>query len=277
MSHTISKDELKRPDQITAAGQMFLAKLLGKQKVILGAAVVLLLLGGGLVLWDQQNLNNELKLQEDFYVTEKAYLKKKEAFDKAEGNKDIAKLEGDKAAAPKPTAASGDLTKDYGSEVEGWSQLIDKHPSSKAAAMAALELSQVYLKYQKTSEATQILAKVKNHQSSDQLLGAMVFHAYANQLATQGQCQEAIGVWETIESKKKMNFLHEQAQMGRALCLETLGQLEKAESVLKDIVAHKPSSEKQVPTQQKSEIQRTAEKYLRYLQIKKNMTATKAS
>ena len=72
-----------------------------------------------------------------------------------------------------------------------------------------------------------------------------------------------------------MSFLAEQAQLSRALCLETLGQVEKAKAVLGDLVAGKTTSEKQVQVKPKTQIQRTAENYLRYLKLKKNVGETK--
>lgn len=272
MNHSISKEELRRPDQITAAGQRIFAKMLGQQKMILGAVVGLLLLGAGIVAWDQGRTKKELSIQEQYYEVERAYLKKKEAFDKAElQTKDPAK-KGETTGLP-----TGDFNKDYGTEVQGWLQLIESHPSSKSAAMAALELSQLYLKYNKNNEALQVLSKVKAHQNSDGLLGALVFQSYATELANQGQCQDSLNIWDHLEKKKKMAFLSEQAQMGKALCLETLGQVEKAEIVLKDLVAGKGLSEKQVQPKPKSQIQRTAENYLRYLKVKKNLNTAKAS
>ncbi len=278
MSHTISKDELRRPDQLTAVGQNLFYHTMRNQKLILGVFVLLVLAGAGFVLWEKSSLSKELQVQEEYYTIEKTYLKKKEGFDKAEADKKdaTAKIEDKKTEDKKSEAASGDLAKDYGSEVEGWSKLIDAHASSKAGAMAALELSQLYLKYNKTAEALQVLSKVKSQQNSDSLLGAMVFHAYAGLLSNQGQCQEAVGIWENLEKKKKMDFIVEQAQLGRALCLETLGQVEKAETVLNDLVAGKASTEKQAQPKPKSQAQRFAEKYLRYLKFKKNATATKA-
>lgn len=278
MSHTISKDELRRPDQLTAVGRNLFYHTMQNQKLIIGVLVMVALAGVGYVLWEKTSLDKELQIQEQYYVVEKTYLKKKEGFEKSESSKkDIAKADDKKVSEPISEPASGDLTKDYGSEVEGWTKLIDNKASSKAAAMAALELSHLYLKYNKNGEALQILSKVKNQQNSDSLLGAMVFHAYASLLSNQGQCQEAVSVWENLEKKKKMSFIVEQAQLGRALCLETLGQVEKAEGILNDLVAGKAVTDKQAQPKPKDQTQRFAEKYLRYLKVKKNATAEKAS
>ncbi len=282
MSHTISKDELRRPDQLTAAAQRFFSRLLKNQKLVLGVLGAVLALGLAFVGWEKTSLDKELALQEQYYSIEKTYLKKKEGFDKAEADKkdQAAKKDDNKdevKSEPVGEVASGELSKDYGIEVEGWTKLIESRPSSKAAAMASLELSQLYLKYKKDTEAMQILEKVKNQQNSDSLLGALVFHAYANLLSNKDRCQDAIGIWENLEKKKKMVFLVEQAQMGKALCLETLGQIEKAELVLKDLAAGKTATEKQGQPKPKTQVQRSAEKFLRYLQVTKGMNAQKPS
>ena len=219
-----------------------------------------------------------MELQEQYYSIEKTYIKKKESFEKFENEKkDPTKKVSAKKDDVKAEAASGDLSKDYGAEVDAWIKLIESHQSSKAGAMAALELSQLYVKYNKVSEAVQILAKVKNQQSSNNLLGALVFHSYANLLANQGQCQEAVGIWENLEKKKNISFLNEPALMGKALCLESMGQVEKAESLLKDLVAGKNSNDKTAQQKSKTLTQKNAEKYLKYLQLKKNLSVTKPS
>lgn len=294
MNRHISKQELKRADQLTAAGRNAFEYILKNQKMVLSVALVLLLAGAGYVAWDKVNYSKEVTVQEDFYSIEKSYLKTKEAFDKAEAEqKDKALKEASKkdptkkkaledtqeASTPSLTPPSGDLNKDYGTVVTGWNKLIDAHPGSKAAAMAALELSQLYLKYKAPKEALSVLSKVKNQQNSDHFLGAMVFHSYAKLLADQGQCQDAIGIWEGLEKKKKLEFLAEQSQMGRALCLESLGQTEKAEAVFKDLAVEGNNSpmtpsKAAAPPKGKSQTQKTAEKYLRYMKLKKSMATT---
>lgn len=293
MNRTISKHELKKTDQLTAAGRNAFEHILRNQKMVFSVALVLLLVGVGYVAWDRVNFSKEIAVQEEFYAIEKSYLKMKEAFDKAEADQkekaiaeaskktqskkgSVAESEESKnASAPLP---SGDLTKDYGSVVTGWTKLIDAHPGSKAAAMASLELSQLHLKYKAPKDALLVLSKVKNQQNSDHFLGAMVFHSYAKLLSNQGQCQEAIGIWEALEKKKKLGFLAEQSQMGRALCLESLGQMEKAEAVFKELVSNGDTSpmtpsKASAPPKGKSQTQKSAEKYLRYMKMKKSMAA----
>lgn len=286
MNHTITKDELRRPDQLTALGLRLFQQLLQNQKLVFGVLGGLAVLGLASILWTKLAENKEVAVQEQFYAIEKTFLKKQDAFQKGETEKtgaankktDAAKGDaGDDAVVAQ--VASGDLSKDYGVEVEEWNKLIAAHPGSKGAAMAALEMGQLLVKYGKKEEALQLLAKVKNQQNSEGLLGAMVFHAYASMLADQGQCSEAVSVWENLEKRKAMGFMVEQAQYGRALCFESMGQAEKAELLLNDIVAEKPKkealdSEKGAPPRSKTQIQRSAEKYLRYLQVKKAMKAT---
>lgn len=293
MNRHISKQELKKTDQLTAAGRNAFDQIMRNQKIVLSVAVILFLVGAGYVAWDKVNYSKEVAVQEEFYAIEKGYLKTKESFDKAEAEqkdkalKEAAKKDPKKNAAAEETKdastpltpPSGDLTKDYGTVVTGWNKLIDAHPGSKAAAMASLELSQLYLKYKAPKEALTVLSKVKNQQNSDHFLGAMVFHSYAKLLADQGQCQDAIGIWEGLEKKKKLGFLVEQSQMGRALCLESLGQNEKAEAVLKDLAADGDNSpmtpaKAAAPPKGKSQTQKTAEKYLRYMKLKKSMATT---
>lgn len=293
MSHTISKKELKKADHLTALGRNTFEQLVRNQKMVFTVALVLLLSGAGYVAWDKVSSKKETAVQEQFYSIEKNYLKLKESFDKAEADqKDKSKKDSDKTkqTADKDSKKdgddsklpTGDLMKDYGSVVEAWNKLIDSYPSSKAAGMASLELSQLYLKYQSPKEALQVLSKVKAQQNSDQFMGAMVFHAYAKLLSNQGQCQEAIGVWENLEKKKHASFLVEPAKMGRALCLESLGQSEKAEMVLKELVADNnnstsPGRGAPPATKGKSAIQKTAEKYLRFMKLKKSATGAAAS
>ena len=284
MEHSKLKKEHKKPDHWTEVARQIFYNIIQNQKMVLGIFAILLVLGGSFVAWDQFSTKKDLEIQTEYYSVEKAYLKKKEAFDKAEADKkDLAKKEtgaitdkDEKKSDTISALASGDLTKDFGPEVEGWNKIINNFPGSKAAAMSALELSQLYVKYNKEEDAVQLLSKVKGQMNSDLLLGAMVFHSYANFLSKKGQCQDALPIWENLEKKKKFGFLVEQAKMGRALCLESLGQVEKAEGLLKDLVAGSAEKSKQGTPKPKSSVQRSAEKILRYLQLKKNMSEAKS-
>lgn len=299
MTKSISKQDLKKADQFTQTGRSLLEHIVKNQKMVLTVLILFVLGGVGFIVWDKTRYNKEIAVQEDYYLIEKKFLKIKEGFEKAEveakaeaekknaksdkkNHNQLTSKENDKekedgaeesAAKEKSVPATGDLVKDYGPEVEGWTKLVEGHPQSKAAAMAALQLSQLYLKYEKPQEALQILLKAKNKQNSDHLLGAMVYNTYAKLLANQGQCQEAMEVWEMLEKKKSLHFLMEQAQLGRALCLDSLGQTDKAEGLFKDIVAAKSEPQKGTNPRTKTSTQKAAEKYLRYLKIKKNMVS----
>ena len=90
----------------------------------------------------------------------KTYLKKKRDFEEAERSALRPPAKDTKDQPPQKAKASGDLEKDYGTEVAGFKQVMETHPSSKAAQMAALNLSEVYMNYKKTDDAAQVLQKI---------------------------------------------------------------------------------------------------------------------
>lgn len=285
MSYTLSKDELRKPDYLTALGQRILVEVIKNSKLVIGIVGLILLGGLAYLISNKVTENKELALQEEYYAFEKTYLKKKEAFAKGEteakspeqkkkGEKEDSTVDG--VVAQK---ASGDIVKDYGFEVEGWKKLIAEQPQSKAGAMAALELSNLYISYKNKPEALQVLAKIKPAQKPNSLLGALVFYSYANLLSDQNQCTEAISVWDSLLAKGNPTFAVEASRYGQALCYATLGQSEKAESLLNAILTEKPKLEPGAPegaNAPQTPTQMAAKKYLRFLSIKKQMGSAKS-
>lgn len=285
MSYTLSKDEIRKPDQLTQWGRMVLDVVIQNSKVVAGLLGLMGLVSIGILIKNKISEGHEIDVQGQYYAIEKTYLKKKEAFAKGESDAKAGDKKAKEAKDAKveqtedgvtPQLASGDILKDYGTELEGFKKLVQAEPKTKAAAMAVLEMSDLYLKYKNPQEATQVLAQAKEQQKPDHLLGALVYHSYAQLLADQNRCADAIPVWDALLGKGGLKFMVEPAQYGQAVCYATMGQFEKAELLLKGLVAEKKTSgapgEAPAPN---SAIQGAAKKYLRFINFKKKAEASK--
>lgn len=237
-------------------------------KMVLGAVAVFLVVGIGISIAQAMKAKNESAAQEKYYVAEKRYNEKKMSFDQAEAQKNQKQDKNAKTpAAPTLAVASGDLQKDYGDIPAGFESILKENPKSLAAQMAALNLSELYLKYSQPQEALRALDTVAPHTGQSEMLAALVLGQKASIQADQNQCAEAVKSWEKIVSSKKMAFAHDEAKLRMGLCYETMNDLAKAEQMYSE-VAKKDDANNDFSAS------RDAEKYLRLLKMKMNSSGS---
>ncbi len=259
MSNKIDKHEARTPDALSETLQEGF-KWSTQHSQMLGLAVgAFILIGGGYSIWSVLSANKEAELQTAYYKIEKQYLEKKSKFE--EGAKATPEAKAD--AKSEKLVATGDLEKDYGPEIKGFQDFVSNNNSSKAALMAALNLSEIEVNYQKPSEALEALKKVESHASGNDLLSALVMNQMGNLYSETQDCKSAVDKWKKVITNDKAKFLHEEARLRSGLCYETLNDNTKAEEMYTQLMQGQ---------NQDSVISRTAEKYLRLLKLKKSGT-----
>ena len=235
-------------------------------KIVIGLIVAFVVVGGGLALAQYQQMKTETQVQEKYFVLEKQYMEKKSGFEQAEQ----AKLKKDKDAdkkAPAPVAASGDLQKDYGDIPASFEALIKEYPKSRGAQMSALNLSEIYLEYKKPEEALRTLNSVAANLGSSEMLNALVLSQLGSVYADQNNCKGAVQEWEKIVNNKNLRFAHDEAKIRMGICYEALNDLGKAEQLYTEV-------SKKDDANGDFGASKDAEKYLRLLKMKKNMTGS---
>jgi predicted negative regulator of RcsB-dependent stress response len=222
---------------------------------LVGLTVVgLLLAGGAMTLMKHFSEKAEVEVQEKYFQVEREFIKKKEAFEKYELAQKTKLAKKDKKAAPLENGEkpSGNLDKDYGPALSSMNEIIIKYPSSKAAHLAALTLSETLMKYHQPGKALETLQQVK---TGGNTLSAMVMAQLGSAQANLKDCPSAVQTWSKVLSIKTADFIHPEILLRQGLCFEAMNDKVKAEESYNKIIAEG----------KEGSVAKTAEKYLRLL------------
>lgn len=266
MSQKINKNDLKSPDIVQAELRKGFQWTTSHSQMVLGLSAVVLLAWGGWLAMDHFAQAKETTAQAEFFKIEKKYLEKKDKFSQSlneEMKKDLAnkKAKNDakntvetKSSAEGPT---GDLAKDYGSEIEDFSQLISKNPSTKAAQMAGLHLAQIQVEYGQFAQAEDSLKKVLSNKST--LLSALVMKQLGVVQSNLNNCQGALESWSKVLANAEGKSFYADIKLNMGLCYESLKDFSNAEKMYADVKS----------VDANSPISKSAEKYLKLLETVK--------
>ncbi len=291
MTQKITKHEAKTPDALLARLQNMFRYSRQHSLLILGAFGALIAVTIVLGLIHFLHERSELSLQEKYFSFEKAYLDKKEKFEevdqkltKAEKEKNAPssppgtdkskKEDKTKVGAKNDTAdkakeieklkiekSTGDLEKDYGKIVSDLQGFIKENPKSKAAQMAALNLFEIFVKYNKPENSAEVYSSFAGSVTPKEIIGGLVINQYASILANRNECAKAIDLWKSIVSTATASVLHNEVRLRMGLCYEALGQNKSAEEMYTEVT-------KKVSSEKDSAGHKEAEKYLRLLKFK---------
>ena len=265
MTTKISKEELRKRDQVMEALRKAFDWSLKNVKAIFAVLIVFVVAGLGYSLTSHFKQEAEVEVQEKYFKLEEQVVDKKQKFAEATRLLEAAKTD-KKAPAPASAPATGDLEKDYGQLVTDLEGLVKEASSFAGGQMAALLLSDLYMEHSAPEKALAVVDMVESHAKKDGLLTALIYTQKGNALAEMDKCTEAITAWTKITGNKALQFAHNEAKLRMALCHESLGQTEQAESLYSE-VAQGSTDEADYSAS------RDAQKYLRLLKAKKNQQA----
>lgn len=226
MSQKFTKQQLRSPDMVTAELQKGFTWTTQHSKLVGLLVIAFVVVGGGFAATQYFQNQKESELQVQYFEAEKAYFTAKTA------------------------TPVGDITAPAG-QLES---IIEKAPTTKAAAMSALLLSQIHDKDADRMKAEEALGKVKA--SGQGLLPALVTMELGNVRADLGKCDEAVQAWDQVLANKEVSFLYAQAHINKGLCLQKTGKRDLAKESFTAAKAADPQSE----------AGRSADKYLRLLE-----------
>ncbi|KYG65279.1 hypothetical protein AZI87_12040 [Bdellovibrio bacteriovorus] len=268
MSTKISKEDLKSPDQVTQTLRKGFIWTTTHSKMVIIAVIAFVVVGLGASIAGYLSQKKEVSQQEKYFLLEKAYNEKKAGFEEAARAEIMAAQTKDKKNVPAfdpAKKASGDLQKDYGTVIAGFESFISEAPKTKAAQMAALNVSEIYANYGKQDEALSTLQKVEAGLDKDDMLTALVWMQMGNVLAAKNDCKGAIEKWQALSSQKSLAFAHDEAKLRMGLCFESMNDLTKAEEIYTEIAKKEDQNTTDFAAA------REAQKYLRLLKAKKNL------
>lgn len=266
MSTKLSKEDVKNPDQVLKTLNQGFQWSQNHSRAVIVGLIAFIVVGVGWSLMSNMSERNESQAQESYFGFEKSYLDKKRGFDEADRATTRPPVGKDKET-PK-AKATGDMDKDYGPEVAGFKTVIEKHPTSKAAQMAALNLSEIYVNYKKLDDASAALEKVAEKSSGKDLISAIVLTQYGNVLSNKDNCKGAVEAWGKVLAQSQAAFMHDTLRLKSAFCYEKMNEVAKAEELYKKVSQN--SQDPKNPEAGETGLGKDAEKYLRLLKVKKN-------
>lgn len=272
-----TKAELKSPDALLANLKQGFEWSASHSKTVVTFLFLFVFLGGGWAAYSVVQQQTEDKLQESFYLAEKQLTELQKKFAEAQTPKDAAK---DKSGKAKKTPdvvvkPSQNPDVDYAEPIAQMKKLIDANPGSKAANIAALTLSELYVTANKPEEALKTLDLVTKGKKVNGLLGAFALKTKGNLQADMNQCAEAIQTWQRLNtSDESLSFVSSEVKIKTALCHEKLDQHQQAEMIYNELIdkvknpAQQPG---QKPVSSADQLaSKEAEKYLRLMKVKKD-------
>jgi predicted negative regulator of RcsB-dependent stress response len=273
---TKHEKDLKKPDAFLHEGRKILMIFEKNQQSILIGIAIFALVVGGIFLMGHESEKKELALQTDYYRIEKSYLKKMEeaekakneklekemkpeaeAFDKS-GKDKKSKEKAALAEAKKDAETSENKVEKYKDEIAEFRTLMDKAPESKAGAMAALTVANLYFEMKNWEDGYKVLDQVFQKQKKNNLMKGLLTHSLGVAQANMGKCDVAVQTWGILLKDKAYDFMADELKLKTAICQEQLGQSQQAEELLNAIKAKTDSPQSKI-----------AEKYLRFYKSKK--------
>ena len=236
-----ASEEARRPDAFQQGAGTAMKVIEKNFTLILGVCGGLLALGVALVAIDMVGKQNEQTAAATLFPTEKAYLEKKDQFDRWDAwqrqVKGLSKEELEKREKNKPkdmVERTGDLQKDYSAVVSGFENVIATKSGTVAAKTAALYLSEIYRNYDKNAEAIAALQKVEKDLDGKNLIDALVILELGSRQADAGNCDVADSTWLKIPEMDRLKFVRNEVTLRRAFCLRSKDPAQAA-SLLKDL------------------------------------------
>lgn len=268
--------------------------------IVANKVIVLLLVGViafsslGYVIYGQVKRGAQMKIQDQYYLIEKDYVKIKTDFDDAERqtkqdadkaadkNKKKAKKDQPPEIAPQPAApkkqATGDLDNDFGTVVSRFVELHTANPKLVPGKVTALVLADIYWEYKKLDQAALVLEK-SLEASPKTLVDYMILKKWSATQLSLGQFDQVIKKNQSVIGSSKYPFMNSYFKLQTGLAYEGLKQWDQAEAQYKDVMAKGDAPEmNRAPDEEKMKnhfgadqsAAEQAQKYLLLLRLKKN-------
>ena len=165
----ISDRELAKQDDFQRKLTLAFDWMVANKIILILLIGVVALSGLGYAVYGQVKHSAQLKIQDQYYVIEKDFVKIKNDFDEAErqAQQEAAKAADKTKKDPKKdevkpalkAKASGDLEKDYGTVLARFTDLHTASPKLVPGKVTALVLADIYWEYKKLDQAALVLEK----------------------------------------------------------------------------------------------------------------------
>ncbi|MCC7404852.1 MAG: hypothetical protein IT288_10690 [Bdellovibrionales bacterium] len=250
MSKKLTKEDIKGPDAFIATSDK-LGRWIEKHKVtVFGTLSAALLIGAGLVGWEQWTLYRERSAQNALYAIEAKVKKKQDEIAKAEQEK----------VAKKEARADRVLATDYGPLVDEYQAKIGELAGSKAAAISAIHLAALYMDYQEFEKAHALLTQQLGNTRQGSTFYGLLHMQLGTALAALNKHEDAKREFNLVVGDSTAQFLHAEAVLKLGLTEEMLGNVDQARE-------HYNRASQEFST---TDAGKTAKAYLRLLSMEKS-------
>lgn len=223
----LSKEELKKPDVFISGVSKAWSGIEKYRMIVFSVAVVLLLSGAGYSIYSWQLNRTEAQAQGQYFLAKKTLDEASKAFEIDKEAVIAAEKKNEKP--PMPKVKSGNLDQDFGPAVEKLEEVVKKHPTTKAAVMAGLELSSLFQEYKQQDRTLSIMETLEKTTKPSEIVHGFVLLHKGNALQMKGDCGAAIASWEKVVAQTGLQILHAEALLRQGLCHENLGDKTKAQ------------------------------------------------
>ncbi len=251
--------EARTPDAFLTGSERILKWVEDNIAVVGGIFGAILLIGLGWLGYGQFNDFQERRATKAIYAAQMNLNKQRDQVAKDENERLEKLLKEMKDKGAKDLPQKEDSKADFEAVFAGPAQEVEKqiiaHKSTKAAAIAAIDLAGLYLDQKKPDLAAALLAQVDGGDS--EIIRALVKMQRSTVAMELGDYNRAISGFEDLAGRSGVEFIHAEALLKAGLCYERLEQMDRA----KDLYTR-------VSTEfGESESGRTAKNYLRLLQL----------
>ncbi len=242
----LDKNDLKGPDMFVSSVDRAWTKIERHRRIGASLVVALFAIGVAYTFFNAYKSKKETTAQVEYYLakkvlldTEKAYQPKpvdpKTTDPKTTDSKTLETKNTEKVAEQTEKKKTGNLDQDFGPAVTQLESVIKRNVGSKAAVLAALDLSPIFFEYKQGERAFNNLHEASKSVSKSDLLYGFLYMQLGNAQQANGKCEDAIKSWKLVSDSKNHTFLHSEALLNEGLCLESLGQRDKASEIYRRV------------------------------------------
>lgn len=258
VQHTV---EIKDADVFQSRMQSGFNWVEDNSKLFIAVLAILVIIGIAYAAVTGLRRHQERVAQDEFYKVEAPFLKKRDAFEKTKFKAFMPKDAEDKTPGE---VATGDLGKDYGALLTGVESTAKTYAGTAAGSQAAILVAQTYLDYKNPDKAIEYAQIPAKSLPAGHTLAELSRVLWGNALATKGDCQQALDVWQKVLNEKNAAYLASDVNLRMGVCLEKLGQNDRAAE------AYRAASKADSPSAQ------SAKGLLRALELKNPAVAQSA-
>lgn len=219
---------------------------------------VLIFFGGAYTVYSYMGTQKETDLQAQLAEIESRHFDLQTKIDEEKAKIEANKKDKKNAAVVAPVDHTAEMAK----ILEDFKALALKAPQTQAGRMSYIYLADIGLRENKADLIKEVTPVIEKNLQKD-LVSHLAKFQVANFYVETGDCPQATKIYKEIVSFKGAVELHKEARLRTALCLEKMGEVAQAKSLLEEASVGAAGEDGFGSSQD-------AKKYLRYLNLSAN-------